>query len=413
MDISHLLVRLAAALAAGLLIGMQRGWTQRDRTAGGRVAGFRTFGLLGLAGGLAGEAPDAVAAAMAFGAAAILAVGYAKEADRDSLSATTAIAGLVTFAAGFAALRQSPEVGLAIGSVTFVILSARQSMHALLKGLDEPEIDGVARFVLVALVVLPFLPDTNFGPYAAWNPHKIWMVVVFVTGLSFIGYVAARRLGNNQGIVIAALTGAVVSSTAVTVDCARRLRSEPEFKGALIAGIAIASIVMFVRVQLLALILVPRAVPTLALSMAPATLVASGFALAIWRERRAMPSAVPLANPFSFGPALMLAGLVAVLSLAVRWALSIFGNKGIALVLGLTGMSDVDAAVIALSGLPPNMLDDRMAGLVLAVPILANTAVKAVMTIVIGGRAYGWRASLPLWSALLASCVAMIVWVLV
>jgi uncharacterized membrane protein (DUF4010 family) len=163
-------------------------------------------------------------------------------------------------------------------------------------------------------------------------------------------------------------------------------------------------------VQVLALVLVPRAVPSLALAMAPATLVGSCFALAAWRERRTMPGSVPLANPLSFGPALMLAGLVAILSLAARWALSTFGSNGIAVVLALTGMSDVDAAVITLSGLPATLLDDRMAGIVLAIPILANTAVKAVMTIVIAGRADGWKASFPLWSALLASGLAMTAW---
>lgn len=409
MDIPQLLIRLLAALATGLLIGMERGWIQRGRTAGQRVAGFRTFGLLGLAGGLAGALPNVVAAALTLGVLAIVALGYAKEANRDNLSATNAISGLLTFAAGFAAVRLSPEIGLACGAAAFVILSARRSMHALLKGLNDAEIDGVARFVLVALVILPILPDRDIGPYSAWNPRHIWSVVVFVTGLSFVGYVVTRRLGGKQGTVIVALTGAIVSSTAVTADCARRLRTEPEIRGALVAGIAVASIVMFVRVQLLAFALVPRAIPTLVLAMAPATIVAGAFALFAWKERSVPANATPVGNPFTFGPALLLALLVAVLSLAARWALDIFGNEGMVVVLGMTGMSDVDAAVITLSGLPENVLDDRMAGLVLAVPILANTAVKAAMTVAIAWKHHGWRASLPLWSALLASTAALIV----
>lgn len=409
-DIVQILIKLSAALAAGLLVGMQRGWSLRDRKAGTRVAGFRTFGLFGLAGGIAGLSPDIVAGALAFGTIGLIVVGYAKEAEQDTLSATTAIAGVLTFAAGFAAVRQSPEVGLAIGAAIFIILSARQSMHALLKGMSETEIDGAARFALVALVILPLLPDAQFGPYGALNPRQIWMVVVFVMGLSFIGYVATRRFGRKQGIVIVALTGAIVSSTAVTADYARRLRHEPEARGALIAGIAVASIVMFVRVQLLSLILVPRAVPTLIIAMAPATLVASAFALFALREHGQSASAPELKNPFSFIPAIVLAVMVAVLSLVSHWASERFGSEGIAVVLGLTGLSDVDAAVITLAGLPTTLLDDHSAGMVLAIPILANTAFKAAMTVAIARGSLGWRASLPLWSSLLASGAAMIGW---
>jgi hypothetical protein len=249
---------LLAAIAIGLLIGIQRGWAQRSFGTGRRVAGFRTFGLIGLIGGIGGLAPDMMAAALAIGVAAVLTAGYVRSADQDHLSATTTLAGILTFAASFCATRFSPVFGLAIGGATFVMLSARHSMHALLKGMDEQEIESVSRFLLVALVILPLLPDRAIGPYEAWNPRSIWLVVVFVMGLSFAGYALSRRLGQDRSILLVALTGAIVSSTAVTAEYARRLREEPAIRGPLAAGIAIASIVMFVRVQLLALALIPR-----------------------------------------------------------------------------------------------------------------------------------------------------------
>jgi uncharacterized membrane protein (DUF4010 family) len=404
-------VGLIAATAAGLLIGLERGWRQRAQDAGTRVAGFRTFGLIGLIGGIAGLASDPVAAALGLGVAATLAVGYWKSAREDALSATTTIAGVLTFGIGFAALRLSPGIALAAAAGSYIILSARRSMHALLRGLTEAEIEGVARFALVALVILPLLPDAAYGPYDAWNPRRIWMVVVLVTGLSFAGYVAARRFGADRGILIVALTGSLVSSTAVTADLARRLRKEPESRRALTAGIALASIVMFVRVQILVLVLIPRALPTLALAMAPATMVAGALAFLAWRRQRAEPAPpVPLGNPFDFGPALLLAAMVAILSLVARWALERFGGEGLAVVLGLTGLMDVDAAVLTLAGLPQAALDNATAGIVLAVPVLANTAIKGIIAVVIARGRDGIRASLPLFASLAASAAGLLLY---
>lgn len=409
-DLAHPLPALLAAVGAGLLIGLERGWTQRAQADGTRVAGFRTFGLLGLIGGIGGLLPDLVGGVLALGGVLVLAAGYLLTASRNAVSATTAIAGILTIAIGVAAVRISPTVALACAGATFFLLSSRQSLHGLLKGLTEAEIDGVARFLVVALVILPLLPDGEFGPYGAWNPRKIWMVVVLVAALSFAGYVAARRFGSERGILAVAFTGAIVSSTAVTAEYARRLAKEPEAKGPLTAGIAIASIVMFVRVQVLTFILAPRALPTLALAMAPATLVAALLAFVMWRRQRGEKGPpVKLGNPFDFGPALLLAGSVAVLSLIARWALDRFGGGGIAVVLGLTGLMDVDAAVITLSGLPRKMVADALAGVVLAVPVLANTAIKGGIAVAFGGR-HGLAASLPLFASLLASTVGLALW---
>lgn len=409
-DVSQPFLSLIGSLAAGLLVGLERGWSQRSLGKGQRIAGFRTFGLLGLLGGVAGLVPDIVAAVLLLGVIVALAIGYARSADETHLSATGTIAGLLTFAAGFMAVHQSLTVGLAIAATIFVILSSRQSMHALLKGFDSSEIEGIARFVLVALVILPLLPDRSLGPYSAWNPRQLWLVVVFVTGLSFMGYVAARRFGPGRGTLAVALTGALVSSTAVTAALARRLRSEPEAHAVLTAGIALASIVMFVRVQILALVLVPRVLPTLALVMAPATIVGIAFAVMAWRGQGKDDGHLSVANPFGFGPALVLAALVALLSLIARWALEEFGREQMAILLGLTGMSDVDAAVITLAGLPSSAIDDRTAGLVLAVPVLANTAIKAAMTVAIGWKHGGVRAAQPLVAALIASTLACVAW---
>lgn len=400
----QMLPSLAAATFAGLIIGVERGWSQRGRPAGTRVAGVRTFGLLGLVGGVSAFLPDSVAAALVLGAGLLLVVGYRSETDEPGRSATTAVAGIVTLALGMAAVRVGAGLALAGAAVAFALLASRDTLHRALVGLSATEIEAVSRFLLIALLVLPLLPDRAYGPFDAWNPRAIWMVVVIVAGLSFAGYVAARRWGSKRGLLLVAATGSIVSSTAVTADFARRLRSQPESRGALVAGIALASIIMFVRVQVLSLVLVPRVVPGLALALAPATLVAAGFAVVAWRGQ-GNPAAgqVQLGNPLDFRPALLLAGMVAVFSLIARWALARYGDAGIAAVLALTGMMDVDAAVLTLAGLAPGTLGDYRAGLLLAGPVLANTLAKALMAMAIAPGRDGLRAAAPLLASLVAS----------
>ena len=173
----------------------------------------------------------------------------------------------------------------------------------------QEDVYGLGEAGFVASDLLPLLPDGQYGPYGALNPHRIWLVVVVVLGLSFAGYVAARRFGPERGILLTALTGALVSSTAVTLNYARRLRASDDEEGALIAGIALASLVMFVRVQVVTAMLAPRASLSLAVAMLPALAVSAAFAAWTYRQRSdGGQHAIGLGNPFDFGPALDAAG---------------------------------------------------------------------------------------------------------
>ena len=400
-----LLRPLAFSLAIGLIIGLQRGWKTRDEPAGHRVAGFRTFGLLGLCGGIAALLPVAFGAVLLAAAAATLVTGYIRESTDDDHSATTTIAGVLTLALGaFAATGRQTEA-LAGAAVMLLLLTMRDRLHGFLRGISDAEIEAASRFAIVALVILPLMPDQAFGPYDAWNPRQLWTVVVIVLALNFAGYVASRRLGPSRGLMITAAAGALVSSTAVTASYARRLREDTPATPALIAGIAIASAIMYVRVLLLTALLAPKALPALALAMAPAGLVAAGAAFLVSRHKPTQqhPGELALGNPLNFGPALGLAALVAVLALASRWLLERYGDAGVGTLLLLTGFADVDAAVITLAGLPPGTLSPTRAGLLLSLPILGNMALKAGMVLLIAPNRRGVRGALPLLASILAA----------
>lgn len=398
---------LGIALAIGLLVGLERGWAQRSEEAGSRVAGIRTFGILGLLGGAAGFLPLPLALVMMLATAATLLAGYVRQRFVTSnVSATTILVGLLTFALGYITTTGNPRAALAAAVATTLLLSMREQIHGWLRGLSEAEVQAVGRFGVLAAVILPLLPDAQYGPFETLNPRRIWMVVVFVSGLSLAGYVATKRLGVKAGLLVTALTGAIVSSTAVTLSLARRLKDNSADLPGVTAGIAVASTVMLLRVTLLTLTLAPFAALALTCLLWPAMAIALLLAVLAVRKSTAVGSpATKIANPFDLRPALALALLVAIIAVAVRWAEFRFGNAGIAAMLALTGFADVDAAVMALSTLPLGSIGGNEAGLALAAPVLLNTALKGALTIGACPDRRGVVAALPLFAAVAGACV--------
>jgi uncharacterized membrane protein (DUF4010 family) len=398
------LSRIALALAIGLLVGLQRGWTLRNEVAGSRFAGIRTFGLLGMAGGVAGvlhaEAKGPATVLLAAVAGLVL-VGYQRAAKSgQSLSGTASITGLLTLACGFLASSGEPLLGTAVGVVMVVLLAMRNRLHGWIGRLSEGEVAAIARFALISMVILPLLPDRYYGPYDAWNPRQLWLVVVLVSGLSFAGYSATRMLGATRGTIATAAAGSAVSSTAVTAALATRMRDEDGDPALLAAGIAVASVVMVLRVLVLTGLIAGFAFAELALLAAPAALVS--LVAAGWFLRHSAPAPageipVPsLRNPFDLGPALLLAGLVMVMTLVAHWVLERFGDAGLATVLAISGSVDVDSAIITMGTLPAGTLSPRVAGLVLALPMALNSLLKAGVTLSVAGWRKGRSGALPL-----------------
>ncbi len=357
---------------------------------------------MGLLGGVSGIVPLALAVIILLAGSAVLLAGYLRQRKiMANVSATTTLVGMLTLALGYLATTGQALVALAIAVATMLLLSMREQLHGWLKGLTAAEVQAIGRFGLLAAVILPLLPDAQYGPFDAWNPRQIWMVVVFVCGFSLAGYVATKRLGSQAGLLATALTGALVSSTAVTVALARRLREGSADLPSVTTGIAIASLVMLLRVVVLTTILATFAAPVLARLLLPAIVVAALLAALAWRRsmREGDGHETGLGNPFDIRPALILAALVAIIAVAVRWGQLRFGDAGVAAMLALAGFADVDAAVLALSTLPAGAIDAADAGLALAAPVLLNTALKGGMTLVACPDGKGLRAALPLFLA--------------
>jgi uncharacterized membrane protein (DUF4010 family) len=399
---------VATALACGLLIGIERGFDLRGLRSGTRVAGVRTFTLLGLASGLAGLAGQRgqpfVAGAIAAGCAAIMTIGFANRPGlKRRPDATTPVAALTTIGLGFIAGFGDPGFAVAGAAVVTLILALKTELHGFVDKLDEDDVKALARYAVIALAILPFLPNGQYGPLGAWNPQKLWLVVVLVTGFSFLGYVANRVFGERHGTIATALIGGAYSSTAVTQSLAQRLGSE-RGGGAEPAGIALATAVMYLRVVLLIGILATRVLLPFAIILLPAIIVA--WAAGWWLYRRApkCDAPTPPGNPIAILPAFGFVLFVAIAAVAAKWAAGRFGEQGIAVLLLIVGSTDVDTAIITLGGLPPAAITPQLAAIAIAGTIIANMAVKIGITLVYAGRK-GTSAAIAMGASVLALAV--------
>lgn len=388
--------RLGAALAAGMVVGLERGWRDRALPSGGRVAGLRTFALIGLLGGALGMVGTTwPAAAGLVGVALLFAVSFQRAAaEGDTLSITTAIAGLVTYALGV--LASQGHVLLAVGSAAVValLLDLKDELHRGIRQIAPAELDAVLQLGVLTVVVLPLLPDVGYGPYEALNPFRLWVAVLLIAALSLAGHAAIRWRGAHQGLLWAAILGGLASSTAATLALARAARATPALAPAAGSAAVAACGVMFVRMAVVVSALQPQLATSLGallMLMAVACLAAGAV---LWRLKPPVAPAelAPTAKVFDLPTAVgfgVMLGAVALLARAAREHLGEFGLYGVAFASGLT---DVDAITISTIGLVRDgTAPVDVAALAIALAVLANMVAKAAMAWFIGGRAVGQR----------------------
>lgn len=398
-DTWTLLQGLAASLAVGLLIGVERGWRDRDLAEGGRVAGLRTFSLVGMLGGALAVLPADFGAWPLLGGIAglslLLAVSY-REAFRASgnLSITTAIAMLLTFVLGALAARGAAALALAAAVVTAVLLNLKPTLHRWLQQIEHRELTAALQLLVLSVVILPNLPDTGYGPYQALNPYRLWWAVVLIAGLSLAGHLAMRLTGAQRGVFWTGVLGGLASSTAATLALARHAKRQPALAEAAAAGALAACGVMFLRMLVLVVSVQPALAGPLGLP-----LVATGavlLLLAVWQWRRRNGRDVPADGvepvaPFDLGTALGFGGFLAVMAVLVPAAKQWLGAPGIYALAALSGLADVDATVISVSRLHgAGGLSEATTALAVGLTTIANMGAKAAIAWTTGGAAVGW-----------------------
>jgi uncharacterized membrane protein (DUF4010 family) len=407
---------LAAALALGLLVGLERGWHGREAIEGGRVAGIRTFALLGLLGGsvmlLARESSLLLPSAF-FGLTLLLLVAHRYKVRQDNdAGITTMVAALLTFALGALAVAGYGLLAVGVAIVTVFLLDAKTRLHDLLRRLSETELLAIFKLLLISVVALPLLPNRGFGPGEVLNPYEIWWLVVLIATLSSVGYFAMRLVGAARGLLLTGLLGGLASSTALTLSFARLRQRAPELGGPLAIGILLACAMMFPRIWIETVLAAPAlapglVAPLLVMMLLPVAGLLRRSARGVSGEAEAPRE---IGNPFEIGTALKFGLLLTGVMLLSHFGRQAFGDLGVYLVAAVAAVGDVDAITLSLARESTRGLDGEVAQRAIVLSAAVNTVVKGLIAAAVGGGELWRRVTLPLALASVAGiAVAMLI----
>lgn len=410
---------LGVALALGFLIGLERGWDRRTAEEGQRVAGIRTFSLVGLLGGLVGVlqalvgSVGLIAATFASLAALLLAAYTLRSLRSDDHGLTTFIAVLVTFVLGVLAASGQAAVALAGAVVTGLLLGAKPVLHDALTRISGEEVRAIFKLLLISAVALPLIPDRGFGPGGVVNPFEIWWLVVLIAALSSAGYFAMRAAGPSRGLLVTGALGGLASSTALTLTLARLGRRSPTLTPVLAAATMLGCAMMFPRVWLEAVLVEPA----LALRiLVPLVAMAAALGIAAWLlnrrpappHRDATEQPVAIGNPFELRTALQFGVLLTAVMLLSHLGQEYFGDRGVFLVAVIASLSDVDAITLTMARTAGTDVTLETAGDVIVLSAAINTLAKGALAAAIGGRAMWRPVMFPLACAAAVGIVAVV-----
>lgn len=397
----------AISLGIGLLIGLER---ERQPDV---KAGLRTFALVGLLGCLCALLSQLTDSAWLLGAgllaiaAMIIAAHVADPLDTGDPGTTSVVALLVCYVLGAMVWYGHETSAIMLAIATTVLLYFKAELHGISKSLTAVDLISMLQFSVLALVILPILPDRNFGPYDALNPRNIWLMVVLICGVSLAGYAALRIVGARHGAALIGMFGGLVSSTATTMIFARHARTEAAFLRTAMVVILLANLVVLVRLSVVSFIVSP------ALFLPLVTVMAGGLLLGIlattwgWRQLESgdtlpMPE---VTNPTELKTAISFGVLYAVVLVLAAWLQDIAGSRGLYVLALASGLTDVDAITLSsLRMFGMERLSAAQAVTAITLATLSNLAFKAGLVVTIGGGRLA-RLTLPGFAAIATGLV--------
>lgn len=378
---------LAIAALGGLAVGIEREWSARAAGETPRFAGVRTFLLIGLLGAMSVQlmllASVAAGVAILVAGAGLIVVAYVRSILRGNIDSTTEFAAVVVLASGAMAGAGKLVIASAINAFTALVLVEKSRIHSLVFRIRSEELTAGARFAVLALVILPLLPEGPFGPAPGFRPRDLWTLVLLFSGLSFAAFIARRSVGAEKGYPIAGLLGGLVSSTLVTLNFSRESRAHPKLGQALAVGVLAACTILFLRVAILTFVMSPKiavaAIPYLALPFFAGLLILGIEARK--KQEQATTEEAPK-NPLRLLSAIQMVLVFQAALYLMKWIAGQFGNTGVLVTAGLLGLTDVDSLIFTMS--KQGHLDPQFAGQALSIGILSNTLLKFGMALSIG-----------------------------
>ena len=403
MTLQDALLSIAVAVAAGALVGAERQQAHRGEERSD-FGGVRTFPLVALVGATCAMMRPVVGgwllASALGGIIVLLAISHARSKDTD-LGLTSEIAAIVTFVLG--AIAATPDVLpngpryllVAAGAATTMgLLALKRPLHGFTARVSDDDVYATAKFVLLALVVIPLLPDRTYGPLDVFNPFKVGLMIALVAGISFAGYVAARLVGSRRGLLVTGLLGGLVSSTAVTLTFAGRAKETPSLIPLLSVGILAASSTMFARMLVVVAVVDPPLLGALAASLG--AMAAVGYLVAVILVRKdatknAGAEPVDLRNPFELKRAVQFGVLYGIVLFVAKAAQVYVGSTGLYASAVLAGLTDVDAITLSLVELHRGGVAGSVAVTGITLAAITNTLVKGGIAAIAGGQELGRR----------------------
>lgn len=379
---------LAISLGLGLLVGLQREWKESE------VAGIRTFPLITLLGTLTvlaneGE-PGWLTGVGLLGVICLLVLANLaklKDGQRDA-GMTTEAAALLMFVVGATLAAGHSVPAIVAAGVTAVLLHWKQPLHGFVDRVGKSDLRALFQLVLIALVILPVLPDETYGPYEVLNPYKIWLLVVLIVGISLSAYIAYRWLGARVGAVLGGLLGGLISSTATTVSYARQTKDNVDASRSAAVVIMLASTVVNVRVLFEIGVVAPGLLrATLGPLLSILLLMSVECAVLLYMLRGHETTIPDHENPAQLKAAILFGALYAVILFVVAATKHHFGDRALYVVAAISGLTDVDAITLSTAKL---FADERLAGSTawrtILIATLSNLVFKGAAVAMLGNR---------------------------
>ena len=403
-------------MAIGLLLGFER-----ERSHTGRLpAGSRSFALLSLAGSVAASFGEWAVVLGLVGVAALMALAYFRTSTDDP-GTTTEIAAVVAYLLGALAYSR-PAVAVALAVVVAGLLVSKTRIHRFAREIvSEVELEDAIKFFAVAFVVLPLLPQRDLGPYGVLNPAKVWLLVVLLTGIGWLGYIGVRALGPERGLLVTGLAGGFVSASATTASMGRLSRPLADVRAPLASALA-ASLATFVQlVVVIGLVdagVLRRLWPPVLASALVLVAVTAVVYRGAGRTRRGVDEAdgqaaavtAPPGRPFALRPALTLAAVLVLALLVGRWGADVLGPQGAVLAAFAAGLADAHAGAISAASLAAKGdIGVGTALVAIAAALGSNLVVKCLLAFTAGGRRFGlgFLAGMALPAAVFAAAVTV------
>lgn len=393
-----LIVPFLVALGIGFLIGLERERRQEREI----FAGIRTLPLVAVSGALIQQYFPTLLVPAFLMFVSLLVVAYVVKVQTIDVGMTSSTAMLLTFLLGALCSLSQEAMMLAImlGIVTAVLLAVKDPLHSFANRVDPDEMYAVLKFLVVSLVVFPLLPNRSVDYLLGLNPQFVWLMVILVSGIGFGAYVLTRLLGTKTGIGLSGVLGGMISSTATTVAMSRKSMGETDLSTVAAAAIVIACLAMFPRMIIEVLVVYPSLVERLVVPttiMVVAGLVPTGYLF--WVSSTETVPEMEQENPFHLKPALIFGAIFAVILLLSRYSLEFYGDSGILVSAGLSGLADVDAITLSVGRLlQNNQLGIDTAARAVIIGAVSNTVMKMALTWMMGPFELAWKVSMVLGS---------------